>query len=127
MDIQLTQSSSLIDRYDFIEVTLQISPIPELNPFVDMDCYGYLRSKDGQEKKVVGFCDADDGSIFRIRFMADRPGDYTYEVVLATGDEQAERTGKFTAVSSNRKGLVRVDSEHPFHFIWEGTGEHYFF
>jgi hypothetical protein len=22
---------------------------------------------------------------------------------------------------------VRIDAKHPWHFVWEGTGEHYFF
>ena len=38
----------------------------------------------------------------------------------------AEQEGKFTAKDAKRRGLIRVDREHPFHFIWEGTGEHYF-
>jgi hypothetical protein len=32
----------------------------------------------------------------------------------------------FTARDSGWRGLIRVDEEHPWHFLWEGTGEHYF-
>jgi hypothetical protein len=34
--------------------------------------------------------------------------------------------GEFTARDAGRRGLVRVDKDHPWHFVWEGTGEHYF-
>src|SRR5262249_12822226 len=26
-----------------------------------------------------------------------------------------------------RRGVLRVDKEHPWHFVWEGTAEHFFF
>jgi hypothetical protein len=35
--------------------------------------------------------------------------------------------GSFVTRDANRKGLVAVDTEHPWHFIWRGTGEHYFY
>ncbi len=34
--------------------------------------------------------------------------------------------GTFRATPSNRRGPIRVDPDHPWHFIWEGTKEHYF-
>ena len=36
-------------------------------------------------------------------------------------------TGSFTATDGHRRGPIRVDPKYPWHFIWEGTGEHYFF
>src|SRR5205809_585854 len=33
----------------------------------------------------------------------------------------------FVEVAAHRKGPIRVDPKYPWHFIWEGTGEHYFF
>ena len=35
--------------------------------------------------------------------------------------------GTFQATGGHRRGPIRVDPEYPWHFIWEGTGEHYFF
>jgi hypothetical protein len=31
------------------------------------------------------------------------------------------------AVDGQKRGLLRVDPKYPWHFIWEGTGEHFFF
>jgi hypothetical protein len=35
--------------------------------------------------------------------------------------------GTFRATDGHRRGVLQVDPEYPWHFIWEGTGEHYFF
>ena len=35
--------------------------------------------------------------------------------------------GTFRAVEAHKRGILRVDPGYPWHFIWEGTGEHYFF
>jgi hypothetical protein len=32
-----------------------------------------------------------------------------------------------TAADQHRRGALRIDPAYPWHFIWEGTGEHYFF
>ena len=34
---------------------------------------------------------------------------------------------RFRAVEATGADPLRVDPEYPWHFIWEGTGEHYFF
>ena len=36
-------------------------------------------------------------------------------------------TGTFSASDGHRRGSIRVDAKYPWHFIWEGSGEHYFF
>ncbi|MCL4195369.1 MAG: DUF4038 domain-containing protein, partial [Thermoguttaceae bacterium] len=75
---------------------------------------------------VEGFCDSPDGSIYRIRFMPTRPGQYTYRVSFRRGDSEQTHSGRFEARDARRRGLIRVDPKHPWHFQWEGTGEHYF-
>jgi hypothetical protein len=48
-------------------------------------------------------------------------------VTLKAGQETQTYSGKFTATDNHRRGPLRVDPAYPWHFIWEGTGEHYFF
>jgi hypothetical protein len=84
----------------------------------------------GQPVAVDGFCDSDDGKLHRIRFMPTRPGRHRYDITLRhvkSGDTVTNSGGlTATAGRTKRRGLVRVDKVHPFHFVWEGTGEHYF-
>jgi hypothetical protein len=80
-----------------------------------------------ERSEVAGFCDSADGSVFRIRFMPSSPGDYTYVLTYRQGSFESTQSGLFRASTSHRRGPIRVDPKYPWHFIWEGTGEHYFF
>ena len=58
------------------------------------------------------------------------PGDYTYSVVYRQGGFEKTWQGSFQAAAAPGpapRGPIRVDPQYPWHFIWEGTGEHYFF
>jgi hypothetical protein len=48
-------------------------------------------------------------------------------VTYRQGDVEKTATGSFLATDGHRRGPIRVDPKYPWHFIWEGTGEHYFF
>jgi Protein of unknown function (DUF4038) len=76
---------------------------------------------------VDGFSDAEDGSVYRIRFMPSAPGDYTYSVEYRQGWSSRSATGKFHVRNGGRRGPIRIDSQNRWHFVWEGTGDHYFF
>ena len=54
-------------------------------------------------------------------------GDYKYSITYHQGAFEKTEVGRFHAVDSHRRGPIRVDPAYPWHFIWEGTGEHYFF
>jgi Protein of unknown function (DUF4038)/Domain of unknown function (DUF5060)/Putative collagen-binding domain of a collagenase len=128
LDVSFSQSASTIEAYDFVEVTANVSWPRARNPFTDASLTGWFEPTDGGERQdVEGFCDSSDGSVFRIRFMATRPGSYRYSVEYRQGSTHKISTGTFQATDGRRRGPIRVDSQHPWHFVWEGTGEHYFF
>jgi len=125
-DVTFTPSAKVVGTYDFLEVRIDVANPPAGNPFVDAEVTGELHGEQGNALKVDGFCDSDDGRIFRIRFMPVHPGRHTYSVNYRAGTAEVTYRGQFTARKSGDKGLVRVDKEHPWHFLWEGTGEHFF-
>lgn len=126
-DVSFSQSARRVAAYDFVEVTCRM-PRDQLvrNPFTDAELFGEFHRQDEAPAHVAGFCDAQDGSVFRIRFMPTKPGTYTYTVTYRAGGKTARHSGSFRAVNGRRRGLVRVDPKYPWHFVWEGTGEHYF-
>lgn len=77
-------------------------------------------------RAVRGFCDAQDGSVYRIRFMPTREGEHTFSVVFQYGETEASHTGRFAARDAGRPGLLQVDPDYPFHFRWSANGEHFF-
>ncbi|MFZ0964431.1 MAG: DUF5060 domain-containing protein [Terriglobia bacterium] len=126
--IHIAQSSQTVEAYDFVEVTLNIASPDVKNPFTEAAVSGQF-GKTGENRRfdVEGFCDSADGSVFRVRFMPSAPGDYTYTVAYRQGGFEWSHSGSFRATDGHRRGPIRVDPDYPWHFIWEGTGEHYFF
>jgi hypothetical protein len=121
------QSSAKVDAYDFLEVTLAVKGPTPKNPFTDVSVAGQFGPEGTDPVSVQGFCDAADGSTYRIRFMPSKPGKHSYSVTFRQGDFTKTHNGTFEAADGKRRGVLRVDKEHPWHFVWEGTGEHYFF
>lgn len=124
--VSFVPSSESVACYDFVEVTVNVDRPDVANPFTEASVEGHFLPAGGQPVRVDGFCDSADGRVFRIRFMPTRPGDHTYSIMYQQGAYQASHKGKFTARDAGRRGLIRVDKDHPWHFLWEGTGEHYF-
>ena len=59
--------------------------------------------------------------------MPSKIGSYTLHVTVKVGQQTENYSGTFTATDQHLRGPLRVDTAYPWHFIWEGTGEHYFF
>jgi hypothetical protein len=127
-DVSFSHPAESVEVYDVFDVTANVIAPDAPNPFTGATLTGWF-AKDvgGGRISVEGFCDSPDGSVFRVGFTPSSPGDYTYSIAYRQGDFEKSYTGKFRATDGHRKGPVRVDPKYPWHFIWEGTGEHYFF
>ena len=128
LKVTFTQPAKDVEAYDFVEVTANVERPDAPNPYTDVTLSGTFGKAGGNEHQaVMGFCDSADGSVFRIRFMPSSPGDYSYSLTYRQGGFETTQAGGFRAADGHRRGPVRVDPQHPWHFVWEGTGEHYFF
>ncbi len=126
--VTFAQSAQSVESYDFLEITAQVGVFRAPNPFTGAVLAGTF-SKSGagaRSWQVEGFCDADDGDVFRLRFMPAQAGEYSYSVVYRQGLWTRRVSGTFTARAAHRRGPVRIDPDNRWHFIWEGTAEHYF-
>ncbi len=127
-EVSFSQSSESVEAYDFVEAAVNVSMPDAHNPFLDATLRGSFQKIGAKEQsEVEGFCDSADGSVFRIRFMPATPGEYSYSIAYRQGDFEKTFRGKFHATDGHRRGPIRVDRQYPWHFVWEGTGEHYFF
>ncbi len=126
--VTFSPAASPVETYDFVEITVNVADPDAANPFTAATLTGaFGKAGDGTRWNVDGFCDSPDGSVFRIRFMPSSAGSYTYSLIYRQGSFEAAETGTFQAAASHRRGPIRVDPEYPWHFLWEGTGEHYYF
>ena len=127
-NVTFSQGAETVQAYDFLEITLNVASPDAKNPFTDASVEARFGKTGGDKRlSVDGFCDSADGSVFRVRFMPSAPGDYTYSVTYRQGGFTKTHQGSFQATDGHRRGPLRVDPKYPWHFIWEGTGEHYFF
>jgi hypothetical protein len=127
-EVSFTQSAGSVEAYDYLEVSAAVAAPSVANPFTDASLTGWFEKADGSKRWTVeGFCDSEDGSVFRIRFMPPEPGEYRYSVGYRESGLEKDFAGAFGATDGHRRGILRVDPKYPWHFIWEGTGEHYFF
>ncbi|MBB3125487.1 hypothetical protein FHS19_000141 [Paenibacillus rhizosphaerae] len=147
MNITFEQSTNIVETYDFIEVRIHVENPSVANPFTEAEVFGQFGLDvepftfthglpDGELGTasirpglipVDGFCDSDDGSLYRIRFMPSEAGAYSYEAVFTAGGQKYHTSGTFMAENRGRKGLLRVDPDFPFHFQWDNTKEHFFY
>ena len=124
--VEFTAPTGVVACYDFAEVVLKVSPAPTKNPFTNVSVEGAFGLTGEKTLAVDGFCDSVDGSLFRVRFMPARPGTYDYTVKYREGAVVRTHQGTFRAEDKRRKGIVRVDTEYPSHFQFEGSKERYF-
>lgn len=126
--VAFSPSAPSVAVFDFVEITAQTSVPASINPFTDVSFTGDFGLAGSQNRTAVeGFADAADGSLYRIRFMPSQPGSYTYRVTLKTPSGAQSYSGAFTAADTHLHGPLRVDPAYPWHFIYEGSGQHYFF
>ncbi len=126
--VGFSKPAASAEAYDYVEIVVTVDKPDAMNPFTDASLSGTFQTLDGSRtSKVEGFCDSTDGSLYRIRFMPTLPGEYSYTVTYKQGPFERSSKGVFHATDGHRRGMIAIDPEHPWHFIWEGTGEHYFF
>lgn len=124
--VEFSPSSSSVACYDFLEVSASVSH-PANNPFTEAALTGEFTPAGRAPIRVEGFCDSEDGRVFRIRYMPSQAGEHSYRIVFTQGGVARSFEGRFEATDERKKGILRVDPEFPFHFQFEGTKERFFY
>ena len=108
-----------VERWGLYEISL---PGPASgNPFVGIELSAVFKNGD-RSYQPEGFYDG--GGLFKIRFMPDREGPWTYET-RSNREELSGKTGRFlcTPPSSGNHGPVRVRGQ--YHFAYEDGAPFY--
>lgn len=122
----LTLKSEQVEVYDFQEITLTSKKSdPRVHPFKDTRVEAVFQHSDGERIQVEGFCDSPDGRVYKVRFMPSRAGAYMVNIRLISPGKTHTTVTSFTAVSSSRRGPLRLDTNHPGHFQYQ-NGDRFF-
>jgi hypothetical protein len=121
----LDQLQHEVEIYDRIELEIKNTNLFQ-NPFTEVVVYGFFTDSNGLTDTIEGFCDEQEGKLFRIRYMPRITGHFNYRVWIQAPGKTVEFTGRFLALYSERKGPLRVDREYPWHLNYEGSGGHFF-
>lgn len=124
-NIRFQSSATKVETYGIIEFSLALAKPLAANPFTDVSVKGIFTCN-GEEILCTGFCDSQEGLLFKLRYMPIREGTVNYTITFSASGKADVYSGSFQSLKSSAKGPVRVDKDYPWHFIWEGTGEHYF-
>jgi len=72
---------------------------------------GTFKSLDGKSYHMDGLCDAPDSSVFRVRFMPQSSGRYTYVVTYQKESFEETYKGDFDARYAGRRGVLHSDPD----------------
>ena len=126
--VSFSTAPRAVEVFDIFELSASVASPDAANPFTDARMEGdFSMESGGKSWHVAGFCDSVDGATYRIRFMPSAAGTYRFVITFSQGNFTQSVKGEFQATASHRRGPLRVDPQYPWHFAWEGTGEHYFF
>ncbi len=121
------EAPAAVKRFDVAEFAIRIARPQFANPFTDVALTGEFAAAGGDWVRVQGFCDSQDGSVFRLRFCPTQaPADYRYRITLKAADRERVFRGELSCKPSDHPGPVIVDRKHPKHFIYAGSGKPFY-
>jgi Domain of unknown function (DUF5060)/Protein of unknown function (DUF4038) len=114
--VSVKPGPSVVPCFDIYEITVQLDPAPDGNPFTDIEVDATFTPQGGSPIKVDGFCDDQWGRCFRVRFCPSIP-DTEYKFSLTTSAVSRKHyTGSFRTTGPRAMEPVVVNPEHPKDF-----------
>jgi hypothetical protein len=97
------------------------------NPFADSTFTAVVTPPSGKAITVNGFCAAENGSRYYARYMPAEKGKHAVKLTFTeNGNPAGEASAEFTVDDTKNRGPVQIDKDRPHHFVYAGSGEHYF-
>jgi hypothetical protein len=112
--------------FGLVEYQCSVSKPQAKNPFRDASFAAIVTTPSGKTVAVPGFCADDAGELYRVRFMPTENGPHTIQLTFAEGADRVVSESRFDVQGKPLPGPIRVDPDHPHHFIRAGSNEHYF-
>ena len=105
-----------VPRFDVFEVTFT-SDETFANPFWDAKVWAVFTSPEGKQVRVDGYYHG--GKEWKVRFVPNVLGKWTWKATMAGKDTSLRQQGEFTCVKSDRRGFLRISKVNPFRFEYD--------
>ncbi len=116
---------SAYKTFDIVEIGLTVIAPVASNPFTQVTVSGMFTDPHNDITQVNGFCDAANGSLYKVRFTPSAVGQYTYQITYQDPEGSRTFAGTFSVTSSGRTGFITVNPDYPTRFMFT-TGENLF-
>ena len=121
------EAPASVKRFEPAEFVVRVAQPSFTNPFTEAELTGTFSTANETTVTVGGFCDSQDGRVFRLRFCpAAARVSYTYEITLTGGGLERKFKGTLKCEPSEGPGPVIADPQHPKHFIYAGSGRPFY-
>jgi len=116
--IKVKPGPAEVPCFDVYEVELRLKPEPDINPFTDIQVTALFTPEEGDPIPVEGFCDDQEGRVFRVRFSPSIAGTrYRFSVKCNTSPDWEYR-GSFRTTEPAGMEPVIVNPVNPKHFVF---------
>ncbi|MBN2634211.1 MAG: DUF4038 domain-containing protein [Bacteroidales bacterium] len=120
------QAPAGVSVFETAEFVFTVSGQSFENPFADVEIEGVF-TRDDSSDRVSGFCDSDDGSVFRLRYSPGMEGAvYTYQITVKGDNLNRVFSGSLSCDPGEGKGPVITNPASPRHLVFKGTGEPFY-
>ncbi|MBN2413901.1 VCBS repeat-containing protein [candidate division KSB1 bacterium] len=115
--------SSVFSVYEIVEISLSVSEPSVQNPFTEVSVSAVFTAPSADEIQIKGFCDSNNGSLYRLRFTPALTGTYSYEITYQDPLGSEHFSGQFNVNSGGaRNGFITADPEYPTRFKFTSGG-----
>ena len=118
--VSIEKGPDRVACFDIYELIFRLDEPYQGNPFTDVELKASFTPQDGPSAEVEGFCDDQEGRVFKIRFCPGRSdSEYTFQARTNVTDQVF--TGSFKTGKPRGMEPVIVHPQHPKHFIYAAS------
>ncbi len=124
--IMVQQSAVDVACFDVFELEVQLDEAVPGNPFTEFDVQAVFTPENSDPIVVKGFCDDQEGKIYRVRFCPSRPAtEYTYTLTTSRAYDKSY-TGTFRTVGVSGLEPVIANPDFLKHFMYAKSGQPFY-
>jgi hypothetical protein len=109
--------------YEPFDIGITVRNAVVANPFLEVAIEATFTPQGGSPIVMHGFCDSQDGTLFRVRFCPRAQVPHAVHITYRDPAGPVVYDGTFDVAWSDHRGFIQVDARMPHRFLEERTGD----